>query len=181
MASVGAAWADIHTYLPDDLLVKVDVASMANSLEVRAPFLDHKLMEFAARLPERQRFQGTEPKALLKQAMAPYLPHELMYRPKMGFGVPIDLWLRGELGSFARDVLLGPSARARGLFDPVVVQRTLDGHAAGENRSARIWALLMLELWFRMWIDADPFAHPFATAVLARFEEGAGRQAVAAG
>jgi asparagine synthase (glutamine-hydrolysing) len=156
----GAAWADIHTYLPDDLLVKVDVASMAHSLEARSPLLDHKLMEWAATIPEEQRFEGTEPKSLFKQAMEPYLPRDLLYRPKMGFGVPIDLWLRGEMRDFAYDTLTGPTARQRGLFDPKYVHGLLDRHMAGENWAYWIWALLMLELWFRMWIDAkDAFAH----------------------
>lgn len=168
--ALGAAWADSHTYLPDDLLVKVDVASMANSLEVRAPFLDHKLMEWAAGIAEEQRFQGRELKALLKQAMEPYLPKELMYRPKMGFGVPIDIWLRNDMREFAYDTLLSETARSRGLFDPNVIKSLLDRHSAGENWSIRIWALLMLELWFRMWIDTnDPFESDVARQIISRY------------
>jgi asparagine synthase (glutamine-hydrolysing) len=159
--TLGAAWADIHTYLPDDLLVKVDIASMANSLEARSPFLDHELMSWAATIPEEQRFTGAEPKALLKKAMEPYLPHDLMYRPKMGFGVPIDLWLRADLKEFAYETLLGRTARERGLFDLDYVKTMLDWHSDGQNWSTRIWALLMLELWFQMWIDpAEPFSKP---------------------
>ncbi len=157
----GAAWADIHTYLPDDLLVKVDIASMANSLEARSPFLDHELMTWAATIPEYQRFSGSEPKGLLKRAMEAYLPHDLMYRPKMGFGVPIDIWLRNQLKEFVYDTLLGSAARHRGLFKLDYVKTMLDWHTGGQNWSTRIWALLMLELWFQMWIDpADPFALP---------------------
>jgi len=153
----GAAWADLHTYLPDDLMVKVDIASMAHSLEARSPLLDHKLMEWAARIPEDQRFQGNELKSLLKKAMEPHLPRELLYRPKMGFGVPIDRWLRAEMRDFAYDVLLGHRARQRGLFDAGHVRDLLDLHCSGQNMSNQIWALLMLELWFRMWIDqSDP-------------------------
>lgn len=163
--TLGAAWADTHTYLPDDLLVKVDIASMANSLEARSPFLDHVLMSWAATIPEDQRFTGTEPKALLKKAMEPYLPHDLMYRPKMGFGVPIDVWLRGELKEFAYDTLLGSAARQRGLFKLDYVKTMLDWHSEGQNWAPRIWALLMLELWFQMWIDP---AEPFAASVPAR-------------
>jgi asparagine synthase (glutamine-hydrolysing) len=151
--TLGGAWADLHTYLPDDLLVKVDVASMAHSLEARSPLLDHKLMEWAAGIPETQRFEGTEPKSLFKKAMEPYLPRALLYRPKMGFGVPIDRWLRAEMRDFAWDMLLDGTARQRGLFDAGYVQQLLDQHAIGQNCSNRIWALLMLELWFRMWID----------------------------
>ena len=151
--ALGAAWADVHTYLPDDLLVKVDVASMANSLEVRAPFLDQELMTWAARIPEQQRFARRELKSLLKQAMEPYLPRELLYRPKMGFAVPIDVWLRTEMREFAYDTLLSETARSRGLFDSAVVRHWLDRHCSGEKLSTRIWALIMLELWFKMWVD----------------------------
>jgi asparagine synthase (glutamine-hydrolysing) len=153
----GAAWADIHTYLPDDLLVKVDIASMARSLECRSPFLDHVLMEWAASLPESVKLQGNETKALLKQALEPYLPRDLLYRPKMGFGVPVDIWLRNEMRDFAYDTLLTGPATQRGLFDPRAVRQLLDGHCHGKSpNAARIWALLMLELWFQMWID-DPY------------------------
>lgn len=171
---LGAAWADVHTYLPDDLLVKVDVASMAHSLEARSPLLDHKLMEWAATIPEPQRFEGSEPKSLFKQAMEPYLPRDLLYRPKMGFGVPIDAWLRAEMREFAYDTLLGQTARNRGLFDPNAVRRLLEAHSSGENWASRIWALLMLELWFRMWIDpADPFAQPVAREIMGRYSADA--------
>jgi asparagine synthase (glutamine-hydrolysing) len=149
----GAAWTDLHTYLPDDLMVKVDVASMAHSLEARSPLLDHKLMEWAATIPEEIRFQGNETKSLFKQAMEPYLPHDLMYRPKMGFGVPVDIWLRNDMREFAYDVLLDETARERGLFDMKYVRSILDAHSSGQNWAIRIWCLLMLELWFRMWID----------------------------
>jgi asparagine synthase (glutamine-hydrolysing) len=154
MAS-GAAWADTHTYLPDDLMVKVDVASMAHSLEARSPLLDQKLMEWAASIPEHLRFQGTETKSLFKQAMEPYLPHDLLYRPKMGFGVPIDQWLRKDMREFAYDILLDRTSRERGLFDMKNVRDILDAHVNGQNWATRIWCLLMLELWFRMWIDGS--------------------------
>lgn len=156
----GAAWADVHTYLPDDLLVKVDVASMANSLEVRSPFLDHKLMEWAATVPEGQRFATGETKSLLKASMEPYLPHELLYRPKMGFGVPIEHWLRKQMREFVHETLLGSKALGRGLFDPEAVRSLIARHNSGENWAIRIWALLMLELWFEMWIDDEPPRSP---------------------
>jgi asparagine synthase (glutamine-hydrolysing) len=151
----GAAWADIHTYLPDDLLVKVDIASMAHSLEARSPLLDHKLMEWAARIPAAQKFAGGETKAILKSALEPFLPHDVLYRPKMGFGVPIDRWLRNEIKDYAHDILLGTEARQRGLVKPEYVQMLLDEHCGGVRlHHTRLWGLLMLELWFRMWIDA---------------------------
>ncbi len=152
----GASWADLHTYLPDDLLVKVDVASMAHALEARSPLLDHVLMEWAATIPVEEKLQGGL-KSLLKEAMEPYLPHDLLHRPKMGFGVPIDRWLRRELAPMVRDTLLDSTARARGLFRPRWVERTIEEHVSGRrSHHTRLWAMLMLELWFRMWIDGAP-------------------------
>ena len=153
-AASQAAYADIHSYLPDDLLVKVDVASMAHGLEARSPFLDHDLMEFAASIPPGMKMRGRRTKSLLKSAMAERLPQEILNRPKMGFGVPIERWLRKELREMSRDLLLSDRARARGLFRPQVVRELLDDHDSGHRANHyRIWALLFLELWFRMWID----------------------------
>ncbi len=154
-----AASADIHTYLPDDLLVKVDVATMAHGLEARSPFLDHELMEFAATIPAETKMHGLRTKAVLKSAMANRLPRELLRRPKMGFGVPIDRWLRDELREMAYDVLLSERARARGLFCHDRIRQLLDDHVARRRASHyRIWALLFLELWFCMWIDPPSVA-----------------------
>jgi asparagine synthase (glutamine-hydrolysing) len=150
----GANWADIHTYLPDDLMVKVDVASMAHGLEARSPLLDHLFMEWAMSIPERTKMAGGVTKALFKKAMEPYLPHELLYRPKMGFGCPVDHWLRAELKEMAYDVLLSQSATQRGIFRRGYVEQLLNEHVTGQyNHHTRLWALLMLELWFRMWVD----------------------------
>lgn len=151
----GANWADIHTYLPDDLMVKVDVASMAHGLESRSPLLDHVFMEWAAELPEQVNMARGETKALFKSAMEPYLPNDLLYRPKMGFGCPVDRWFRSALKEFAYDTLLSQSARERGLFQPSYVRELLEEHCAfTRDHHTRLWALLMLELWFQMWIDA---------------------------
>jgi asparagine synthase (glutamine-hydrolysing) len=151
----GANWADLHTYLPDDLMVKVDVASMAHGLEARSPLLDHELMEWAAGIPEDVKIRGSKTKALFKAAMEPYLPSEVLYRPKKGFSPPIDHWFRHELKEMAYDTLLSQSARQRGLVRPDYMQRLLDEHCSMlRNHQMRLWALLMLELWFRMWIDA---------------------------
>ncbi len=150
----GANRADLHTYLPDDLMVKVDVASMANGLEMRAPLLDHELLEWAARLPPEVKMAGGRTKALFKAAMAPYLPAAILNRRKMGFGCPIDEWLRHELKDLAHDTLLAPAARQRGLMRPDYVARLLDEHCAYRaDHHTRLWALLMLELWFQTWID----------------------------
>jgi asparagine synthase (glutamine-hydrolysing) len=164
----GAAWADIHTYLPDDLLVKVDIASMAHGLEARSPLLDHKLMEWAARIPSIQKIEGGVTKSILKSALEPFLPNDILYRPKMGFGVPIDEWLKGELKEFAYDTLLSAQARQRGIITPAYVTSMLDEHCGGIRlHHTRLWALLMLELWFQMWIDpAEVPLSPPATVPL---------------
>jgi asparagine synthase (glutamine-hydrolysing) len=149
-----SAHADVQLYLPDDLLVKMDIASMANSLEVRSPLLDHEVVEFAARLPRRLKLRGLVQKYLLKRAMKGVLPDAVLRRKKMGFGVPIDHWLRGELREMAHDVLLGQRARGRGYFRPDAVRRYLDEHTRAERRHHTVlWSLLMLELWHRMFID----------------------------
>src|SRR5262249_51165727 len=101
----GLNWSDIHTYLPEDLMVKVDVASMSVSLEGRSPLLDHKLMEWALSLPEKVKTPNGISKGLFKKAMEPYLPYDLLYRKKMGFGCPIDHWLRADLKEMAYDLL----------------------------------------------------------------------------
>jgi asparagine synthase (glutamine-hydrolysing) len=158
----GANRADLHTYLPDDLMVKVNVAGMAHGLECRSPLLDHVLIEWAASLPDHIRMARGLTKALFKSAMEPYLPAELLYRPKMGFGCPVDHWFRCELKELAYDTLLSQSARQRGVFRPDYVRLLLDQHCSGvRDHQTRLWALLMLELWFRMWIDT-----PAETAIL---------------
>ncbi len=150
----GANWADIHTYLPDDLMVKVDVASMAHGLESRSPLLDHVFMEWAAGLPAETKLHGAETKMVFKQAMEPFLPHDVLYRKKMGFGCPVGHWLRHELREMAEDTLLSPTAAGRGIFRPDYVAGLLRDHIGGaQQHDTRLWALLMLELWFRMWVD----------------------------
>jgi len=156
-----AAAGDVTGYLPDDLLVKMDIASMAHSLEVRSPFLDHEVVEFAARLPVDLKLRGETSKYLLKRALASRLPADVLERRKMGFGVPIEYWLRHELRDFSRDVLLGRRATERGVFEPAAVERLLDEHAAAKpNRHTEIWALLMLELWHQAFIDRRADARP---------------------
>jgi asparagine synthase (glutamine-hydrolysing) len=145
---------DQHTYLPNDLLVKVDIATMAVSLEARSPLLDHKIIEFAASLPDSIKLRGTETKSLLKKVAARLVPREVVYRRKMGFGVPIANWLRGEMKEFVREVLLSEKARKRGLFKTETVSRLISEHIDGSRDfSAQLWTLLMLELWFERFID----------------------------
>jgi asparagine synthase (glutamine-hydrolysing) len=150
----GANRADIHTYLPDDLLVKVDVATMAHGLEARSPLLDHGLIEWAAGVPAAAKLAGGVTKALFKSAMQPYLPPAVLNRPKRGFGCPVDHWFRNEIKDLAYDTLLSRAAAERGLFRPGYVRRLLDEHCAYRRQHhTRLWALLLLELWFGMWID----------------------------
>jgi asparagine synthase (glutamine-hydrolysing) len=147
---------DAALYLPDDLLVKVDIASMAHSLEARSPFLDHEFMEFAATIPFELKIRGSVKKYILKQALRGLLPQSILHRPKMGFGVPIDRWLRQELRELVSDTLLSSRARDRGYFDAAVVRRMVNEHIqAKANWHYLLWTLLMLELWHRTHIDGD--------------------------
>ena len=145
---------DIMTNLLDDLLVKMDIATMANSLEGRSPFLDHKVMEFAASLPSHFKLKGLKTKYFLKRAFLGFLPKEILNRPKMGFGVPLDRWFREELREMAYDVLLNRRAIERGYFQSKWIEDLLDTHAQKKaDHSYRIWSLLILELWHRQFID----------------------------
>jgi asparagine synthase (glutamine-hydrolysing) len=157
--------ADVRSYLPDDLLVKVDIATMAHGLEGRSPFLDHELMEFAARLPLDLKLRGRVQKSLLRKLAARRLPPALQTLPKKGFGVPIDHWFRRELGAFAKDLLFGQRARSRGYFNRPVVERLFAEHESGARQwHFQLWNLLMLELWFQMFIDRRPDGPPPAAA-----------------
>ena len=145
---------DFGLYLPDTLMPKVDIASMAYSLEARSPFLDHTFMEFAARIPSDLKLKdGREGKYILKKAVEPYLPRDLIYRPKMGFGVPLDHWFRHELKDMAFDTLLSKRALERGYFKRDYIEQMLQRHQRGEQWQYLIWNLLMLELWHLMFID----------------------------
>jgi asparagine synthase (glutamine-hydrolysing) len=149
-----AMLTDQMTYLPNDLLVKVDIASMANSLEARSPFLDHHVIEFAATLPENLKMQRFETKSLLKKVAARLVPREVVYRRKMGFGVPVGKWFRGEMKDFVRDSLLSETALKRGIVKPEMIRKYVEEHIAGSRDHAfQIWTLLMLELWFQRFID----------------------------
>jgi asparagine synthase (glutamine-hydrolysing) len=149
-----ALLADTMTYLPNDLLVKVDIASMAVSLEARSPFLDHHVIEFAASLPEGLKLRGLTTKYLLKRVLKKLLPAENLKRRKMGFGVPIGHWFRGEMQSFLRETLLSEKARKRGLFKPEAVTRMVTEHTSrARDHAHQLWTLLMLELWFERFID----------------------------
>jgi asparagine synthase (glutamine-hydrolysing) len=145
---------DVESYLPFDLLVKVDITSMANSLEARSPFLDHEVMEFAARLPVNLKLRGRQAKYLLKRAFPDLLPAENVERRKMGFAVPVGEWFRNSLRPLLEDALLSEQAAKRGYFQPQEIRRLVGEHLEGrEDHGSRLWNLLMLELWHREFID----------------------------
>jgi asparagine synthase (glutamine-hydrolysing) len=147
---------DVQTYLPGDLLVKMDIASMAHSLEVRSPLLDHRLMELAASLPGSWKVSGRNTKKIFKQALRPWLPAHILGRPKQGFGVPVGSWFRNELRSLPGEILLDPTTLARGWFREQTVKRLLDDHKHGtRDNTNKIWALIQLELWLRTFIDTQ--------------------------
>jgi asparagine synthase (glutamine-hydrolysing) len=147
-------YIDLHHYLPEDILTKVDRTSMLVSLETRVPLLDHVLVEFAARIPSSLKLRGERGKHILKQAMAHDLPREVLTRSKMGFGVPIARWFQTDLKDFVVDVLADRRAGQRGIVRPEVVKQLLATHRAGHHdRSPQLWALICFELWCRTWLD----------------------------
>ena len=146
---------DLRHYLPDCLMTKIDVASMAHGLEVRCPLLDHHLVEFASRIPGRMKRDHQGGKRILKRALRGHLPDAVVTRPKQGFGVPVAAWFRRPLAGLLRDTLLDGRAERRGLFERDFVRRAVEDHVAGRRDwSSRLWALLFLELWFREFIDS---------------------------
>jgi asparagine synthase (glutamine-hydrolysing) len=145
---------DVVTYLPDDLLVKMDIATMTYSLEGRSPLLDPEVMEFAAALPASDKLSRLRKKWILRRAYRDVIPADILSGAKQGFAIPLGDWLRGDLKQYAHDVLLDRAALDRGFFDPDEVRRVLDAHAAGRgDYSLQIWALLMFEQWHRKFID----------------------------
>lgn len=145
---------DTATYLPGDLLTKVDIATMAHGLEARSPLLDHEFVEFAASIPAELKVRGREKKWLLREALRDWLPPEILDRPKQGFSVPVGEWFRRELKDLAHDVLLDRCSLARGYFRRDEVDALLGRHLAGtRDESQRLWSLFMLELWHREFVD----------------------------
>ena len=140
---------DLGTLMVDDLLVRTDRASMAHSLEVRVPFLDRLVSDFAFSLPSRLKVRGFQKKRLLRQALAPLIPHEIIAGPKRGFSIPAAAWLRGDLVPFAQDVLAAETISRHGIFQPAAVTSVLDRHIAGEeDLSRQLWGLLSFTLWY---------------------------------
>jgi asparagine synthase (glutamine-hydrolysing) len=152
--------ADVHLYLADDLLVKMERATMANSLEARSPFLDHRFMEFAASLAVSFKQNWGQKKRILKASLHARLPDDLLHRAKMGFSVPLAEWFREDLQEVARDALLSPRAFQRGYFAPDEVARVLDEHSGLIDHGVRLWDLLMLELWHRQFVDGPANLSP---------------------
>jgi asparagine synthase (glutamine-hydrolysing) len=147
-------YVDMNSYLPEDLLVKMDIATMANSLEARVPFLDHKFMELVGEIPFHLKLRGTESKFILKKAFKDFLPGAILKRKKMGFGVPLSKWFRNELKEYVYEVLLDHKTLNRGYFRREGIERLLNDHTGFRyDHSARIWALLFLEIWFRVFMD----------------------------
>jgi asparagine synthase (glutamine-hydrolysing) len=143
-------YVNFATYLPGDLLVKMDRTSMAHGLETRSPLLDTALIEYVAALPDRLKLRGTTTKWILKQAFADMVPAAILARPKRGFGVPLGAWFRGELRDYLRDMLTSPTARARAYVEPAYVATLVDEHlAARHDHGHRLWALLTFEVWLR--------------------------------
>ncbi len=164
---VSAMHADLLTYLPDDLLTKVDVASMAHGLECRSPFLDHKVVELAAQIPYAYLTSGGGPKPLLTSTFPQFFPEAIRRRPKMGFRVPLDHWFRQTHADYVRDTLLSERAVSRGYFERTAIKRMLDEHRQGRwNHGDRLWALLCLETWHQTFLDASPSATASAAAIL---------------
>ena len=144
-------YMDAKTYLPDDIMVKVDRAAMGVSLESRAPFLDHEVIEFAWSLPLNMKIRHGQGKWLLRQILYKYVPQNLIERPKMGFGVPIDSWLRGPLRSWAEELLDEPYIRSSGYLNATAIRKKWDEHLSGKrNWQHELWGVLMFQAWLKV-------------------------------
>lgn len=150
-------YTDLRTYLPEGLLVKMDIASMAHSLETRSPFLDHELVNLVAEFPPQWKLHGLrDSKYMLRRAARGWLPKEILRRRKQGFAVPMSRWFRGPLKSYLASMLLSEKALARGLFRQAAIERLVQENSSGKrDHSYGLWALLMLEQWFQVYIDSD--------------------------
>jgi asparagine synthase (glutamine-hydrolysing) len=145
--------SDFAYYLPGDILTKVDIATMANSLELRSPMLDVNVVEWGVSLPDKFKIKGFETKHILKDVARSLVPADLIDRPKMGFGIPRAEWLRTGMKEMVIDTLTDNTASQRGWFNPIEVKKTIDIHMSGEDKDSQIWPMLMLELWARTWLD----------------------------
>jgi asparagine synthase (glutamine-hydrolysing) len=148
-------YLDFQSYLPLDILTKVDRMSMAHSIEARVPLLDHKLVEFAATIPPDLKLRGDTRKYVFKRALEGMLPAEIIDRPKRGFAIPLGRWFRGELGPFVSDLLFARRSRERGIFNPGYVERLLKWHGRGRELDLQLWTLISFELWCRTFLDGS--------------------------
>jgi asparagine synthase (glutamine-hydrolysing) len=153
-------YVDTKTSLPDDLLLKADKMTMANSIELRVPFLDHKLLEFAASLPENQKVRGFTTKYLAKRALASRIPEPILKRRKAGFPVPFGAWLRTDLKDFVHDVLLDRTTLERGYFNVAAIEKLLRANAESGQYAKEVLSLLTLELWHRAFLTSDAGVRP---------------------
>ena len=149
-------YVDTKTWLPDDLLVKADKISMANSLELRVPFLDHKVMEFAASLPINYKVRGFTTKYILKEALQGRIPQPIINRKKTGFPIPVESWITNELSGFVQDVLMDQRTLDRGYFKREFIEAMIKDDQQREKYAANIFSLIVLELWHRSFVDATP-------------------------
>ena len=147
-------YLDSKTYLPSDILTKVDRMTMASSLEARSPLLDHKLIEYVTRIPSSLKLKGNEAKYIFKKAISGFVPQEILHRPKQGFGVPIGEWINLQLKERITSDLSDQRSMSRGYFEPKYVRVLLDEHSRGRrDHSHALWTLWMLELWHRRYLD----------------------------
>jgi asparagine synthase (glutamine-hydrolysing) len=147
-------YLDTKTYLPEDILAKVDRASMLCSLEARVPLLDHRVLEFAARIPSELKFRDGQGKHIFRRLMEELLPKELLTRPKAGFGVPLVQWFNQDLAAYTRDILFATRSLDRGIFRREGIEQMLSEHGKGlADRSHDIWRLLFFEHWCRHYLD----------------------------
>jgi asparagine synthase (glutamine-hydrolysing) len=149
-------YMDLKSSLPLDILTKVDRMSMAHSVEAREPLLDHRLIEWAVRLPPDFRLRDGQTKWILREAIRGVVPHAILDRPKRGFAVPLGRWFRGRLGGYLRELLLSRRSRDRGILDVVETERLIDAHEAGRGLDLHLWTLVSFELWCRLFLDERP-------------------------
>jgi asparagine synthase (glutamine-hydrolysing) len=162
-------YMDIKNYLPNDIMMKVDRMSMAHSIEAREPLLDHKLVEFAAKIPPQLKLKAHTTKYIFKKAMEGILPNEILYRPKRGFAIPLARWFRGQLSSYVRDLLLSKQSRERGLFRQSYIERLISMNDRGRPLPLQLWTLISFELWCRRFIDEGSLCRSVPTAARRNF------------
>jgi asparagine synthase (glutamine-hydrolysing) len=151
-------WLDYHWYLPGDLLVKMDIASMACGLEARSPFLDHQVVEFCAALPSAVKTDGRTRKIALREAFVGILPQTILDRPKQGFSIPLRAWLRGPLAGLARELLIEQPHGLGEFFQAAGIRRMFEAHMSGRrNHAHRLWALMWFELWYRLMVEQGAY------------------------